>query len=207
MSVLFCSWRTTGLWGALPPSVAWVITGERYVEETVQQLPELAKDHIVGEPVGRDTAACIGLGAALISRADPDAVMIVTPADHVIEPVQEFHRAVHAAEQIVNEHPSALVTFGISPTYPATGYGYIHRGPEITQRQNIAVYRVREFTEKPDAATAQRLLGTGADFGTAASLCGKRKHCWRVWNGASRSYTTRCCASSMPGPRPNVIRC
>ena len=84
-------------------------------EEAARQLPSLPADRIIGEPCGRDTAACIGLGAALIARQDPQAVMIVTPADHVIEPVQEFRRACHVAEQMVEEHPDALVTFGIRP--------------------------------------------------------------------------------------------
>src|SRR5437667_180094 len=83
----------------------------------------LAAERIVGEPCGRDTAACIGLGAALIARDDPAGVMLVMPADHVIEPVQEFRRAAHAAEQAALDFPDALVTFGIRPTFPATGYG------------------------------------------------------------------------------------
>src|SRR5205823_1633474 len=102
----------------------WIITAEAHREESVKQLPALPGDQIIGEPCGRDTAACIGLGAALIARQDPYAVMVVMPADHVIEPVQEFRRAVHAAEQLAEEHPSALITFGIPPNYPATGYGY-----------------------------------------------------------------------------------
>src|SRR5690348_13976927 len=73
----------------LPAEHAWVITGRAYQAETGRQLPQLSADHIVGEPCGRDTAACIGLGAALIARHDPSAVMVVTPADHVIEPVRE----------------------------------------------------------------------------------------------------------------------
>src|SRR5262245_27136130 len=80
---------------ALPPSRCWVVTGASYIEETKRQLPGLPADHIVGEPCGRDTAPCIGLGAALVAREDPDAVLLVTPADHVIEPVQEFRRAAH----------------------------------------------------------------------------------------------------------------
>src|SRR5438552_77480 len=99
----------------VPPSNLWVITASAHCEETAKQLPGLVKDHIVGEPCGRDTAACIGLGAVLIQRRDPDATMIVTPADHVIEPVQEFRRAMHVAEQMAQEHPHALITFGIPP--------------------------------------------------------------------------------------------
>jgi mannose-1-phosphate guanylyltransferase len=146
---------------AVPPERLWVVTGEQYRDETARQLPDLVADHIVGEPVGRDTAACIGLGAALIARQDPEAVMIVTPADHVIEPVQEFRRAAHVAEQVAMERPAALVTFGIPPTYPSTGYGYIHRGPEVARRQGVDVYRVRAFKEKPDGPTAERFLASG----------------------------------------------
>jgi len=144
-----------------PPERTWVITGEAYVEETRQQLPSLRPERIVGEPVGRDTAPCVGLSAALIQREDPDAVMIVTPADHVIEPVQEFRRAAHVAARMAVEHPAALVTFGIPPTYPATGYGYIHRGAEEATRQGIAVYRVRQFKEKPKADLAEQFFASG----------------------------------------------
>jgi mannose-1-phosphate guanylyltransferase len=139
----------------------WVITSAAHKEETSQQLPELAADRIVGEPCGRDTAACIALGAALIARQDPSAVMIVTPADHVIEPVQEFRRAVHVAVQMAEEHPSALVTFGIVPAYPATGYGYIHRREEVARRQQVGVYQVEAFREKPDRAQAERFIASG----------------------------------------------
>src|SRR5579884_4111742 len=96
----------------LPPGRCWVITGEAYLDETRGQLPGLPDDHLVGEPCGRDTAACIGLGAALIAREDPDAVMLVTPADHVIEPAREFGRAVQVAAQMAEEHPGSIITFG-----------------------------------------------------------------------------------------------
>src|SRR5262245_43123876 len=79
------------------PERAWVITAEDYRVETNRQLPALSADHIIGEPCGRDTAPCIGLGAALIAAQDPAALMVVTPADHVIEPTQEFRRAVQVA--------------------------------------------------------------------------------------------------------------
>src|SRR3954468_14656998 len=93
----------------VPADRAWVITAEAYRDETSRQLPALATDHIIGEPVGRDTAPCIGLGAALIARRDSDAVMVVTPADHVIEPTQEFRRAIQVATLVAEEHPNALI--------------------------------------------------------------------------------------------------
>jgi mannose-1-phosphate guanylyltransferase len=144
-----------------PPERVWLITSAAHRDQAREQLPSLPADRVIGEPVGRDTAACIGLGAALIARQDPDAVMIVMSADHVIEPEQEFRRTVHAAEQLAQEHPNALITFGIPPTFPATGYGYIHRGPEVARRQGLAAYKVESFREKPNADLAEQLVQAG----------------------------------------------
>jgi mannose-1-phosphate guanylyltransferase len=146
------------------PQRTWVITGAAYQEETRRQLPRLPAERVIGEPCGRDTAACIGLGAALIAHQDPSAVMLVMPADHVIEPVQEFRCAVHVAEQLALEHPDALLTFGITPTWPSTGYGYIQRATERAVRQGISVCEVLRFCEKPNRDTAERFLSTGSYF-------------------------------------------
>ena len=145
----------------VPGERTWVITGGAHRDEAIRQLPEVPAARIVGEPMGRDTAACIGLGAALIAREDPNAVMIVMPADHAIEPVQEFRRAVHAAEQLAEAHPQALITFGIPPGYPATGYGYIHRGSAVDRRQEIDAYAVKEFKEKPKFEMAEQYVASG----------------------------------------------
>jgi mannose-1-phosphate guanylyltransferase len=139
----------------------WVITAAAYAGDVRMQLPAIPANQVIGEPCGRDTAACIGLGAALIHRGDPDATMMVMPADHVIEPTQEFRRAAAVAQQMVEEHPGALVTFGIQPTYPSVNYGYIHRGPEVATRQGISVYRVRGFREKPVADLAEQYVASG----------------------------------------------
>jgi mannose-1-phosphate guanylyltransferase len=147
--------------GPVPASRTWVVTGADHVGEAARQLPEVPANHIVGEPVGRDTAACIALGAALIAWDDPAAVMLVMSADHVIEPVAEFQRAAHAAAQFAEEFPDALLTFGIPPTYPATGYGYIERGPVVGQRNGVTAAKVVAFKEKPDAATAERFVASG----------------------------------------------
>lgn len=144
-----------------PPERTWVITAESYREQTASQLGTLPLDHIIGEPCGRDTAPCIAVSAALIARQDSDATMLVTPADHVIEPVQEFRRAVHAAEQTIQEHPQALVTFGIPPTFASPGYGYIQRGPEVASRQGISVLRVQKFHEKPKSELAEQFFASG----------------------------------------------
>jgi len=145
----------------VPAERTWVITSAAHRAEVLNQLPEVPPDQVVGEPCGRDTAACIGLGAALIARADTAGVMVVMPADHVIEPAQEFRRAVHAGEQLAEENPHALVTFGIVPTYPATGYGYIQRGVEQPGRQGTTVYRVQKFEEKPKPDRAEQFIASG----------------------------------------------
>jgi mannose-1-phosphate guanylyltransferase len=139
----------------------WIITGQAYVEETAQQLPGVSRDHIVGEPMGRDTAACIGLGAALILKQDPTGVMVVTPADHVIEPARSFAQAVQVAAQMAEESAQSLITFGIPPSQPATGYGYIQRGEEVAKRQGISVFRVQGFREKPSLSLAQGYVNGG----------------------------------------------
>ena len=146
---------------ALPPERSWVMTAEAYRSQTAEQLPALPPGHIVGEPCGRDTAPCIALGAALIAREDPDAIMLVTPADHVIEPTQEFRRAVNVAALMAEEHPDALITFGIVPTYPSTGYGYIRRGEQVASRQGIGVFRVGAFAEKPLQELADQFFASG----------------------------------------------
>jgi mannose-1-phosphate guanylyltransferase len=145
----------------IPPERTWVITGEAYVAETRAQLPELPPGNVIGEPEGRDTAPCVGLGAAVIGKVDPDATIAVMPADHAIEPVQEFRRALHAAEQFVSDFPEKLVTFGIRPTFPSTGYGYIKRGEHAGTRQNVSAAHVVQFAEKPDAATAEQYVAGG----------------------------------------------
>jgi mannose-1-phosphate guanylyltransferase len=119
---------------------------------------------VIAEPVGRDTAACIGLGAALIERRDPGAVMLVAPADHVIEPAESFRRAVQAAALAVEARPDALVTFGITPTHPSTNYGYIRRAERLKNYGGCDVYRVESFREKPARELAERFLAEGGYF-------------------------------------------
>jgi mannose-1-phosphate guanylyltransferase len=143
------------------PQRRWVVTGSTIASQVKQQLPALQSDCLVDEPMGRDTAACIGVAAALVAQADPEAVMVVTTADHIIEPLALFHKAVHAAIELALEHPQALVTFGIVPTFPATGFGYIERGAALAGRSGYEAYRIQAFKEKPDLVTAQHYLETG----------------------------------------------
>lgn len=149
----------------VPPERTWILTSAQHQAEAIEQLKGMVPAaQVVGEPVGRDTAACTGLGAALIARADTDATIIVMSADHVIEPEQEFRRAAHAAEQFADDFPDALLTFGIPPTFPSTGYGYIRRGEVAGTRQQVPIARVVEFKEKPKEAEAEEFLASGNYF-------------------------------------------
>jgi mannose-1-phosphate guanylyltransferase len=143
-----------------------VVTNTRLVDSMKKQLPELPAAATVGEPCKRDTAPCIGLAALLVSRSDSDAVMAVMPADHVIRPAEKFQAAIEQAAEVVAESPGRIVTFGIRPTYPAEIFGYIHRSEAIVHKGRrpdmaTASYKVRQFKEKPDAATAAKYLASG----------------------------------------------
>jgi mannose-1-phosphate guanylyltransferase len=139
-----------------------VVTNERLVDSVREQLPELPAAAIVGEPCKRDTAPCIGLAALLVSRKDPDATMVVMPADHVIRPAEKFQAAIRQAAAMVAASPGRIVTFGIKPSYPAEIFGYIHRGQSIASRAVPGpVFAVQQFKEKPDGATAKEYLDSG----------------------------------------------
>lgn len=149
---------------AVAPERTWVITSATHSELTRQLLATVPPERIIGEPCRRDTAACIGLGAALIAREDAQATMLVMPADHIIQPREAFLKALNTAEQLSEEHPTALVTFGIRPSYPATGYGYIHCGERVAHASDIPLYRVRAFREKPSHQLAEQFLREGGFF-------------------------------------------
>lgn len=142
------------------PERTLIVTNEKQAPAIAQQLPELPSDSILGEPCRRDTAPCIGLAALHVSRNDPDAVMAVMPADHVIRPEATFQQAIRQAVDLVSTRPERIVTFGIRPTYPAEIFGYIQRGQPL---EGDGVYRVEQFREKPDAQTAAEYLASG-DF-------------------------------------------
>ncbi len=149
--------RVQGLAG---DSRLWVVTGARHAVETGRQLPALPAEHVLIEPCGRNTAPCIGLAAIRVLAEDPDAVMLVTPADHVITPTSAFVAAVERAVATVKQAPETLCLFGIVPMRPATGYGYIERGEAFSAGPE-GVYSVVRFREKPDLKTAEQFLAAG----------------------------------------------
>ncbi|MGI9456517.1 MAG: mannose-1-phosphate guanylyltransferase, partial [Aeoliella sp.] len=146
-----------------PPERCLVVTNQRLVGAVRGELPELPQASVVGEPCKRDTAPCIGLAALLVTKLhnDPNAIMAVMPADHVIEPDSAFQQAIRQAAGLVESDPKRIVTFGIKPTYPAEIFGSIHRGDLMPSgEESSPVYRVKRFREKPNAKAAAEYVAS-----------------------------------------------
>ena len=142
-----------------------IITNKVQAKEIAKQLPDIDPKRIIAEPCGRNTAPCIALAAAYISReAGEDAVMVVLPADHVIHDTHAFYKTVNDAV-FKAKTDDALFTIGIVPTHPSTGYGYIHFKEEIeTQAGGTRFFLVEEFTEKPYLEKAEKFISCGEYF-------------------------------------------
>ena len=142
--------------GMFPAENIYIITNAQYAADIAGALPHLPPGNIIAEPQGRDTANAIALGAEILAARDDDATMAVFSADHVIRPREAFVECVEAACDAAEEHRDALVTFGIRPTWPHTGLGYVHCGGE-----SDGVYDVLAFKEKPNHHTARRYVESG----------------------------------------------
>lgn len=145
-----------------PPRNIFVITSARQ-EKAVREVCarfRLPKANIVAEPVGRDTAAAVGLAAALVARRDPRGVFAVLPADHVIADEAAYRRDLRAAFAAAGSGP-VIVTIGIKPNEPATGFGYIQKAGSAGRHAGRPAFKVAAFREKPDLATAKRYLASG----------------------------------------------
>ncbi len=133
----------------------YVVTNEEQVKLVEQHVPEMPRENIITEPMGRNTAPCIGLSAIFLKRKYPkNEPMLVLPADHLIRKEDLFRRLVITAGKFAQE-TNNLVTLGITPTYPATGYGYIQAGMKISEDE-FTIYKVNSFKEKPDKETAEK---------------------------------------------------
>lgn len=132
----------------------YICTGERYREQIKVAMPGFDDEHILGEPMPRDTVNAVAFAAAVFSKDDPDAVFSVLTADQLIEPAEVFADSVELGYKLVEQDPTRLVTFGITPDHPATGYGYIERGEPIPETDNRA-FKVVRFVEKPPLEQAE----------------------------------------------------
>ncbi len=156
--------------GLFPPENVWVITSAAYLEQVAEELPDVPRANLIGEPAVRDTANAIGLAASLLGRRDPDATMAVFTADHIIEPVADFAAAIRAGLDAAERWPTSLVTFGITPRSPHTGYGYVRRGEALGPH----TYRVAEFKEKPSRRVAEEYVQSGEYYWNSGMFA------WRV---------------------------
>ncbi|MFN8706943.1 MAG: mannose-1-phosphate guanylyltransferase [Planctomyces sp.] len=154
------------------PATTWIVTNHAQAVKTGEQLPEVPASHILSEPAARNTAPCIGLAAIRLLQDDPDAVMFVMPADHVIQSEEAFSQAVKAADDVVRRSPERLVLFGVTPSFPSTGYGYIERGSQLAG-SGIPVYEVNAFREKPQREVAEEYLRAGRFYWNCGIFCWK----------------------------------
>jgi mannose-1-phosphate guanylyltransferase len=160
----------------VPAENRYICTAEDFREAIRASLPQFDDEHILGEPQPRDTVNAVGLTAAVLAHRDPQAIFAVLTADHLIEPQEEFARKLDLGFRLVEQDRSRFVTFSITPTFPATGYGYVERGEAIASVEGA--FRAKRFVEKPDLVTAQQYLATGNFgwnsgmfvFGTAAFM-------------------------------------
>jgi mannose-1-phosphate guanylyltransferase len=144
----------------IPAERTLVVAGEAYRDPILACLPQLPEENFLFEPVGRNTAACVAWAALWVRQRAPDAVMAVLPADHLIRDEAEFLRVLEAAT-IVAQPLHRLVTIGIQPTHPETGYGYIRASQDRLQIDGRDIFRVAQFVEKPSRQKAEQFLAEG----------------------------------------------
>lgn len=141
------------------PGNVFIATGAKYLDLAAEQLPDIPRENILAEPSGRGTAPCIGWAALYIRQRDPNAVMAVLSADHRIHHVDTFRSVLQTGTQLAEA--GHLVTIGIAPTVPATGYGYIQQGQPLDADVEYQPYRVARFVEKPSLDRAKAYLESG----------------------------------------------
>lgn len=141
----------------IPSENIYILTNERYLEVTLNQLPEITANQVVLEPAMRNTAPCILLSALKIQKKNPDALMLVAPSDHWIEDETAYSKDVQTCFDTA-ERDGVLMTLGIAPTFPNTGYGYIESDKN---EDSQGIEKVKQFREKPDYETAKQFLASG----------------------------------------------
>lgn len=145
----------------IPIERIFICTGERYVSLVKEQLPELPDRNIIVEPEGRNTAPCIALSAFVIKRYYKDATMVVLPSDHLIKEEEKFLNILSDAGEFLNDYQDAVITLGMTPDRPETGYGYIKFGNEEININSNKVIKVESFVEKPNKEKAEEYLSEG----------------------------------------------
>jgi len=147
----------------IPEEAIFVVSAKSQQEVLESQTGNLPKANLIFEPVGKNTLPAIGLAALLIADKDPDGVMIVSPSDHLIQNDELFRQCIESAV-LIAEKKEGIVTIGITPKFPATGYGYVQTGEEVQIGQSIKSYTVQKFVEKPNVDVATGYLQSGGFF-------------------------------------------
>lgn len=155
------------------PDRLWVVTNDEQAGAVRRELPRVPRQQILSEPIGRNTAAAIGLAAIHLAQERGDALMAVLPADHHIADAARYRKIVRAAMELASR-PGNLVVLGIPPTNPEMGFGYIERAGAASRSAGVPAYAVRRFTEKPDAVHARKYVASGRYFWNAGMFF------WRV---------------------------
>ncbi len=141
----------------IPSENVWVVTNERYADIVSQQLPDMPRGNILCEPCRRNTAPCIAYVSWRIKSQDPTANIVVTPSDHIVTNTTEFQRVISECMKFTSD-TDAIVTLGMKPTRPETGYGYIQANLSANSLRNKEIFRVDSFREKPDLDTAKKYI-------------------------------------------------
>jgi mannose-1-phosphate guanylyltransferase len=144
----------------IPPENILIVTGKKHARELIKQLPEIPDQNIIIEPEGKNTAACIGLAALHIQKKVSDAVMIVLPSDHAIGDPRKYLKVIAAAAKVADQE-KGLVTIGIKPTGPETGFGYLEGGDSLGRVSGEEIFRVKSIREKPDLQKARKFVQSG----------------------------------------------
>ena len=147
----------------IPAGNILIVTGNSHSDEVMRQLPDLPEENVIIEPVGRNTAPCIGLAAMHIKKTDQDGVMVVLPSDHHIADVEAFRRTLAIAGEMA-QRGNYLLTIGIKPASPETGYGYMEQGEAVAVIRDEEIFQVKSFREKPDREQAKAFLRAGGFF-------------------------------------------
>jgi mannose-1-phosphate guanylyltransferase len=160
--------------GLVPKENIFVITNVEQRDAVLESCPTLLPIRVIGEPVGRDTAAAVGLAALLVSHEDENAAFALLPADHVINNSEGFRSVLNSSFEAAEKN-DCLVTIGIKPTFPSTGYGYLSRGEEVEIATGRSVSKVDRFVEKPDLETAEKYLSESSYFWNAGMFVWRPK--------------------------------
>ncbi|MBL7077865.1 MAG: mannose-1-phosphate guanylyltransferase [Kiritimatiellae bacterium] len=146
--------------GLIPPERVLIITSADLVDVTCEAVPTLPRENVIGEPFGRDTAACIALASAIVKKRDPEGVFCVLTADHIIRDLEEFQLVLGEGMDLASRE-EVLLTIGIEPTSPSSGFGYIETDSQLGGESVTEFWKAVRFVEKPDVVTAEKYLEAG----------------------------------------------